>query len=127
MSQGRFFVNAGMIDKRFMLRGAGMLPRPRSTHSVENRIGRNDPCSCGSGRKFKKCCHQVNLKRQLIKDMETLKNARDQEAKQSKEASQEGFQAEGQAHTCEDKDCHKDHGEAESQDRPVLGSDQAQA
>ncbi len=21
-----------------------------------NRIGRNDPCPCGSGRKFKKCC-----------------------------------------------------------------------
>ena len=20
------------------------------------RIGRNDPCSCGSGKKFKKCC-----------------------------------------------------------------------
>lgn len=23
---------------------------------IEPRIGRNDPCSCGSGRKFKKCC-----------------------------------------------------------------------
>jgi uncharacterized protein YecA (UPF0149 family) len=23
---------------------------------VENRIGRNDPCSCGSGKKYKKCC-----------------------------------------------------------------------
>ena len=22
----------------------------------EQKIGRNDPCSCGSGRKFKKCC-----------------------------------------------------------------------
>lgn len=21
-----------------------------------NKIGRNDPCPCGSGRKFKKCC-----------------------------------------------------------------------
>jgi uncharacterized protein YchJ len=21
-----------------------------------NKIGRNDPCSCGSGNKFKKCC-----------------------------------------------------------------------
>jgi uncharacterized protein YecA (UPF0149 family) len=24
--------------------------------SVEERTGRNDPCPCGSGRKFKKCC-----------------------------------------------------------------------
>ncbi|MDA8234232.1 MAG: preprotein translocase subunit SecA [Clostridia bacterium] len=23
---------------------------------VENRIGRNDPCPCGSGKKYKKCC-----------------------------------------------------------------------
>ncbi|MDD3894969.1 MAG: preprotein translocase subunit SecA, partial [Syntrophomonadaceae bacterium] len=23
---------------------------------VENKIGRNDPCPCGSGRKYKKCC-----------------------------------------------------------------------
>jgi SWIM/SEC-C metal-binding protein len=22
----------------------------------EQKIGRNDPCPCGSGRKFKKCC-----------------------------------------------------------------------
>ncbi len=23
---------------------------------VEKKIGRNDPCPCGSGRKYKKCC-----------------------------------------------------------------------
>ena len=23
---------------------------------IETRIGRNDPCPCGSGRKYKKCC-----------------------------------------------------------------------
>jgi preprotein translocase subunit SecA len=23
---------------------------------MENKIGRNDPCSCGSGRKYKQCC-----------------------------------------------------------------------
>ena len=23
---------------------------------IENKIGRNDPCSCGSGKKLKKCC-----------------------------------------------------------------------
>lgn len=26
------------------------------TVRVENRIGRNDPCPCGSGKKHKKCC-----------------------------------------------------------------------
>jgi uncharacterized protein YecA (UPF0149 family) len=23
-----------------------------------NKLGRNDPCHCGSGKKFKKCCYQ---------------------------------------------------------------------
>lgn len=30
-------------------------PRP-SPITVDKRIGRNDPCPCGSGKKFKKCC-----------------------------------------------------------------------
>jgi len=24
----------------------------------EPKVGRNDPCPCGSGKKFKKCCGQ---------------------------------------------------------------------
>ena len=28
-------------------------PKPRE---VEKKAGRNDPCPCGSGRKYKKCC-----------------------------------------------------------------------
>lgn len=29
---------------------------PVTAHELEERPGRNDPCLCGSGRKFKKCC-----------------------------------------------------------------------
>jgi len=29
---------------------------PSSTQKQNKRVGRNDPCSCGSGKKFKKCC-----------------------------------------------------------------------
>lgn len=29
---------------------------PTPAQRASNRIGRNDPCPCGSGRKFKKCC-----------------------------------------------------------------------
>ena len=29
--------------------------RPRTVVSDSPKIGRNDPCPCGSGRKFKKC------------------------------------------------------------------------
>ncbi len=32
--------------------------RPREPAAVSGRIGRNDPCPCGSGKKFKKCCGQ---------------------------------------------------------------------
>lgn len=36
-----FFVDGRLVQKPFV---------------AENRIGRNDPCTCGSGKKFKKCC-----------------------------------------------------------------------
>ncbi len=26
---------------------------------MEGKVGRNDPCPCGSGKKFKKCCEQT--------------------------------------------------------------------
>jgi uncharacterized protein YecA (UPF0149 family) len=32
-------------------------PRPPApAMRVGNKVGRNDPCPCGSGKKFKKCC-----------------------------------------------------------------------
>jgi preprotein translocase subunit SecA len=33
----------------------------RSSQPVKKKIGRNDPCPCGSGKKYKKCC--------MLKDM----------------------------------------------------------
>ena len=30
-------------------------PQPKSPRKVEQRIGRNDPCPCGSGKKYKRC------------------------------------------------------------------------
>ena len=32
--------------------------KTNTVRRVEPKIGRNDPCSCGSGKKAKKCCHQ---------------------------------------------------------------------
>ncbi len=31
-------------------------PRPQTIVRDDRRIGRNDPCPCGSGKKYKKCC-----------------------------------------------------------------------
>ena len=30
---------------------------------MTNQPGRNDPCTCGSGKKYKKCCGRAGLKR----------------------------------------------------------------
>ena len=30
-------------------------PKPQPVH-VEKKVGRNDPCPCGSGKKYKNCC-----------------------------------------------------------------------
>jgi uncharacterized protein len=37
-------------------KGRGRVPR---VHSV-SKPGRNEPCSCGSGRKFKRCCGRIS-------------------------------------------------------------------
>lgn len=40
-------------DRRW-LKQMGYDPTPEQR--TRNRVGRNDPCPCGSGKKFKKCC-----------------------------------------------------------------------
>ena len=34
--------------------GDGSAPQPKKNQ--EKQIGRNDPCPCGSGKKYKQCC-----------------------------------------------------------------------
>ncbi len=36
-------------------RGEGGSQKPSTVHREEPKIGRNDPCTCGSGKKYKKC------------------------------------------------------------------------
>jgi SWIM/SEC-C metal-binding protein len=33
-----------------------ILLNPPKTIVTEKKVGRNDPCPCGSGKKYKKCC-----------------------------------------------------------------------
>lgn len=35
---------------------------PPLRRPAENRTGRNQPCPCGSGKKFKRCCVRVFLR-----------------------------------------------------------------
>jgi preprotein translocase subunit SecA len=36
--------------------GGGEAPRRQPTQRKNAKVGRNDPCPCGSGKKYKKCC-----------------------------------------------------------------------
>ncbi|MBA7519660.1 hypothetical protein ES705_11740 [subsurface metagenome] len=38
------------------------------------KIGRNDPCYCGSGRKHKKCCKELENKLAIINSDNLLTN-----------------------------------------------------
>jgi uncharacterized protein YecA (UPF0149 family) len=41
-----------------MMSGGGAAPRaakPAGQKRAEAKVGRNDPCPCGSGKKYKKC------------------------------------------------------------------------
>jgi preprotein translocase subunit SecA len=37
--------------------GAPATPRPAPRTASGEKVGRNDPCPCGSGKKYKKCCY----------------------------------------------------------------------
>lgn len=34
----------------------GTMPKPKTMRYEQPKVGRNDPCPCGSGKKYKKCC-----------------------------------------------------------------------
>ena len=36
--------------------GIAVTSKPKTIRNQVDRVGRNDPCPCGSGKKFKKCC-----------------------------------------------------------------------
>jgi hypothetical protein len=44
----------------WILKGHTPLELLSRTRSITNKVGRNDPCPCGSGIKYKKCCGKVS-------------------------------------------------------------------
>lgn len=42
-----------IVDRAYMRQ---MAYDPTPTQRARRRVGRNDPCPCGSGKKFKRCC-----------------------------------------------------------------------
>lgn len=48
--------------------GQGKKSRLRPMPGNKIAIGRNDPCHCGSGKKFKKCCSDQHVNSQIVKE-----------------------------------------------------------
>jgi uncharacterized protein len=48
--------NVRDIHAYWLARREKFIPDTRTVRHSEPRVGRNDPCPCGSGKKFKKCC-----------------------------------------------------------------------
>ena len=42
--------------ERLLDPGAPMTDKPRAALTAKPKVGRNDPCPCGSGLKYKQCC-----------------------------------------------------------------------
>ena len=51
--------NVRAIHAYWLARRGEHEPGARPVRRSEPRVGRNDPCPCGSGRKYKKCCGAV--------------------------------------------------------------------
>ncbi len=49
-------VFASMMSRPQAAQGAAMMTRTAMPHVPSPTVGRNDPCPCGSGKKYKKCC-----------------------------------------------------------------------
>ncbi len=62
---------------------------------VVRRVGRNDPCPCGSGKKYKKCCMPLHeeARKTLPKDELQKLEERVQQREKLQEDIQKGFQA----------------------------------
>ncbi len=43
-------------EQKMIFSGGGEPPRKNPVKRTQNKVGRNAPCPCGSGKKFKKCC-----------------------------------------------------------------------
>ncbi len=45
-----------LLKKGYEEERAFYLAGSKTTVTSEPKVGRNDPCTCGSGKKYKKCC-----------------------------------------------------------------------
>jgi len=75
-------VKAGQASVASYTGGAGNTPRPQPvresapepvTADVWSRTGRNDPCPCGSGKKYKNCHYRSVQEQRSVVNQEEVK------------------------------------------------------
>lgn len=50
-------INGVLVEHAILLESHRLITTPgASTPDPSKKVGRNDPCACGSGKKYKKCC-----------------------------------------------------------------------
>jgi len=49
-------IASGAIPNRKRFKPMVQLPTKKQMERKPPKVGRNEPCPCGSGKKFKKCC-----------------------------------------------------------------------
>jgi len=54
----KYFVldSVNVLDPSLSKRLRAAKPKPKTQVRITPKVGRNDLCPCGSGKKFKKCC-----------------------------------------------------------------------
>jgi hypothetical protein len=57
-----FFKSSNLTSQKKHVKEFPTIEKSRTDHLRHRKIGRNSPCPCGSGRKYKKCCIDVGIK-----------------------------------------------------------------
>ena len=58
----KFFKSANITVHKNKLTEFPIIEKSETKHLVHTKVGRNSPCPCGSGKKYKKCCIGVRGK-----------------------------------------------------------------
>ena len=94
-------IQAGISVKELFRRRDSFLQiqawKARQDDGVPQKIGRNDACPCGSGRKYKKCCLQKNEEMLGLTNLEEIRSGthQKQEMEQKEKRIREGYSLEG--------------------------------
>ncbi|OQA05872.1 MAG: preprotein translocase subunit SecA [Firmicutes bacterium ADurb.Bin373] len=57
----RLWNNYGHTPRELAAEKSNLLPFPSTQPRRARKTGRNEPCPCGSGKKYKNCCGKANI------------------------------------------------------------------